>query len=561
MKQSRILILFAAVPLLTGVTWLLFVRPEPVDMAQFAPADSLLYLEANKPAEVLRALTSTDVWRSYNPAKGTVSSALGGWWQSLLRATAIGPIDSVILARAQAALVVTNLGATESGETLRVRPEAALILETHTSERRIRGPIQRTLEGFVSSIYSNPKSEHSVIDGVSIVEWRDRNGGGQLVAAFLGTVVIVGNSRHVVETCLSVARRRSPSLMSDSSLHHARSSQNAANALLFGYVPERESPRLISAGIPILLGRAPTDDHFQRLIQTATSKLVRDLTWTARPFRGGIEDRYEIALQPDFRKELTAPWGPPQLVVAPAHTDFYSSTEYRFSDPLAAWQGLKTSISSHVDTVAAVFFNTTLRTSLSTYGIEDPELFLGAVTGPLNTMRLDQEGERQLLVARVPDRLKLEDHFRSKMRFIPKSSQHARTTILENRDGTMSVALSDSVVVIGHPADVQQYYRITGELIGGIKPSPRAAHFVDSESRAHVVTYSSDAERVRDSIIAISRAYGQELPSSFDVQIAALPYATTQTTFTGDRLVRVTRSPLGQFSALILMLIPTSSQT
>ena len=63
MTRLRVLVLFALVPAFTGLVWLLWVKPKPVDMAQFAPANSLLYLEVNAPVDVLTALTNTDVWK------------------------------------------------------------------------------------------------------------------------------------------------------------------------------------------------------------------------------------------------------------------------------------------------------------------------------------------------------------------------------------------------------------------------------------------------------------------------------------------------------------------
>ena len=246
MSRLKILLLSAATLVLLAL-WVVWVRPRPVDMAQFAPANSLVYLEANEPAEVLTALAQTDAWKLFS-ASGNApqSSVFAGRWQSFVRQTSLGPIDSVIISRSQIAIVVTDLGATESNDTVRVKPEAALIVETHTSERRIRAPVERFLERFVIATYNTPQLERSAVDDVNFLEWRERNGPGQIVAAFIGSVVIVGNSRRVVDTCVAVARRRVPSLESDPDLQRARLSHNAASALVFGDVPAQQSPKLVS---------------------------------------------------------------------------------------------------------------------------------------------------------------------------------------------------------------------------------------------------------------------------------------------------------------------------
>lgn len=562
MTRLRVLVLFALVPAFTVLVWLLWVKPKPVDMAQFAPANSLLYLEVNAPVDVLTALTNTDVWKLITKnGNAPQLSVPSGWRKDFVRATGVGPIHSVIMSRSQLAVVVTSVGATESGETLRVKPEAALILETHTSERRIRAPVEELLEKFVNATYPAARAERSTIDGTSIVHWQEPNGNGQLVAAFVGSVVVIGNSRKVVENCVAVARQRAASLKSTSDLLNARNSHDAANALLFGYAPAENSSKLLSAGVPILLGQAPADLQIQRLAENTASKLIGTLTWTSRPFRGGIEDRYDISIAKDVVEELSPHFGPPDIITSPALTrHFYSISQYQLNDPLAAWQGLRTSISRRVDSVAAVVFNTTLRSSLSRYGIEEPENFLGAVKSPLKTIKLDEGGERQLLVATVTDRDKLTRLFAVTMH--PKGKSADDTSIMETSDGTLSVALNQSVVVLGHPADVQQYYRLLAELAGqGDKQSTQIDHFVESGTRQHVFTYTNDAERVRGCISSIMRAYEQEITPQLGVRFNELPYATTQTTLTERGITRITRSPLGQFSAIIPLLIPRGNQT
>jgi hypothetical protein len=383
------------------------------------------------------------------------------------------------------------------------------------------------------------------------------------VAAFIGSVVVIGNSRQVVESCVAVTRRRAASLKSNTGLLNARNSHDAANALLFGYVPAENSSTLMSAGVPILLGQAPEGLQFQRLAQNAASRLIGSVTWTSRPFRGGIEDRYDISIAQEVVEELSAHFGQPGPIIPPAlNTDFYSISQYHFEDPLAAWQGIKTSVSRRIDTVAALVFNTTLRTSLSRYGVEEPERFLGAVKSPLKTVRFDRDGARQLLVAPVTDRDELARLFRVTMRLKGRSASDSATIIMETVDGTLSVALNGSLVVLGHPVDVQQYYRLAGESARqGDKQPTQRAHFVESGTRGHVVTYTNDAERVRGCMTAIMSAYQREISPELDSRLNDLPYAATQTTLTQAGVTRITRSPLGQFSVIIPLLIPPGTQS
>jgi len=177
-------------------------------MAIYAPATSLLYLESNRPLEVVETIVATDAWKVVEEALGTPGSAKPNrWLQSLVGWTGIGPIQSVILARAQVAVVVTDLDTTEEGDTLRVKPEGAVLIETHTPERRIRPAVEGALKRLAQITYRNPTSRRTNVDGVEFIEWIAPEGSRQIVATIVGSLVIVGNSEHAVRDCLAVSLR------------------------------------------------------------------------------------------------------------------------------------------------------------------------------------------------------------------------------------------------------------------------------------------------------------------------------------------------------------------
>lgn len=561
MKRTRLLVL-CTLGILIGTLWLLWVKPKPVDMSAFAPGNSLLYLEVNQPAEVLNALSKTDAWKTVDQAK-RLQTHRRPWLQELIRITGIGPIDSVLIARSQLALVVTNLGATEEGETLNLKPEAAIIIETHTAERRIQTPIERWVQSLLKSSNANLEPHRSNFDGIRFSEWRDQNGNRRIVAAFYGSLVIIGNTQDAVDTCLNVIRRRQPSLKENPDLHRARASQRYDDALSFGYVPASESARLVSITVPLLLGRAPGDTEFQRLIGQAAKKLLGSFAWTSRPSKGGIEDRYKITLQQSVVTGLKPYFArvdsPSKL---PESADFYSTTQYSFEDPSSTWDALRTTVSAHLDALGAVIFNSLLKSGLLVYGIEEPEEFLRTVKSDIRTLRLDQQGDRHLLIAEVRDKRKLTDLFEKKMKLRRRQSASEDVSVFENSDGNIGVALNESLVLMGHPSDVQQYFTVISSL-RSTHPDQlrRITHFVDANHRSPVVTYTDDTERVHAFFLAVTILSGgnsSEL-SSLAPAIATMPYAVTETTLTQDGIERVTRSPLGLLSTLIPLLVTEPS--
>ncbi|HEV7796630.1 MAG TPA: hypothetical protein VGO73_00630 [Pyrinomonadaceae bacterium] len=564
MRRSRWILLFAALVLALIAIWLWWVRPKKVDMAAYAPADSLIYLEANRPLEVFEAIAGTDGWKALEKGMGTAPSATRDHWlQSFLGWTGLGPAQSVILARAQIAVVVTGLGTTEAGDTLKVKSEGAILIETHTGESRIRPPFEKALKALAEKTYHHSTARRNTIDGVEFIEWIAPEGSRQIVGTVAGSLLIIGTSEHVVQSCLAVAQGRRPALKDDPELNQMREQLQSNSALSFGYVPAGNSARLLAVGIPVLLGRAPGDSEFQRLITNGAAKVFGSVAWSSRGYRTGIEDRYLINLQPAVVARLKPHFSAtsiPSQIQQLVPSDVYSVTAYRFADPSAAWQSLKTAISSQVDALSTIVFSSLLKSALLSYGIDDPETFLRAVNGELLTLRFDENAERSILIAGVRDRASLRSLISRKMLVSPRSSGEQNAESFEDAAGDFAARLTDEFVVVGAPADVRRYAetRGAGSAVLSAEKYKQMTSFASASSKANVVTCTNDESRVRDFFAAITAAKGARMPTSsgVDEAVSQLPYSITETTL-GDRgLERTTRSPLGQFSTLLPLLIP-----
>ena len=564
MRRTRWILLFAALLLALIAAWLWWVRPRKVDMASYAPADSLLYLEANHPIEVVDAIAETEAWKTLESIiESRPSAPQSHWLQGFIGWTGIGPIKSVILARAQVAVVVTDLRTAEEGDTLNIKSEGALLIETQTSEHRIKPPLEEALKTLAEKTYGRPTPRRVTVDGVEYIEWIAPEGSRQIVGAVVGSLVVIGTSEHVVQNCLAVSQGRRPSLKDDPELHAMRRQLERGRALTFGYVPPGNSARLLAVGLPLLLGRAPGDSEFQRLITNGAAKAFGSLGWTSNTYLTGIQDRYLITLQPSIVAHLKPTFGSNNVKsqlqrVVP--NDVYSVTSYKFANPAAAWLSLKTAVSSQVDALSAIVFSSLLRSALLSYGIDDPESFLGAVDGELLTLRLDENAERSVLIAAVRDRAALRQLVAKKMSVTPRHSGTAAVEIFEDPAGEFAATLSDEFIVIGSPSDVRRYSETrenTASLMGA-ENLRRMTSFSSPPAAANVVTYTNDGDRVRSFMSAIIAAKGRPTGSSerFEAALAMLPYSLTETTL-GDRgIERTTRSPLGQFSTLLPLLLP-----
>jgi hypothetical protein len=564
MRRSRWILLLALLLLTILGSWLWWVRPRPVDMATYAPADSLLYLEANRPSEVFEAVAGTDAGKTLENLMGSPTIPRNHWFQTFVGWTGIGPIQSVILARAQIAAVVTDLGTTEEGDELRIKPEVAVLIETHTSERRIRPLFERSLKTLAEKTYARPTSRRTTLDGVEFIEWVSPEGSRQIVGTIVGSLVIVGNSERAVQNCLAVSFGRRPALKDDPELSRMRRDLYGEHALTFGYVPPGNSARLLAVGVPLLLGRAPADSDFQRLIAKGAAKVFGSLGWTSRSYLTGVEDRYLITLQPEIVARLKPNFASANNTSSQMQRvlprDVYSVTSYKFANPAATWQSLKTAVSSQVDALSAIVFSSLLKSALLSYGIDDPQTFLGAVNGELLTLRLDANAERSILIAGVRDRATLHEYVKKNMHLNRPSDPMDQAETFEDSQGEFAASFIDEFIVMGAPADVRRYTETRRPNAPPLADDElkRMNYFLPSSSSANIVTYTQDSDRVRSFISTIIAARGTAAvaPGRIEGALANLPYSVTETALLDSGIERITRSPLGQFSTLLPLLFP-----
>jgi hypothetical protein len=566
MTRTRWFLITAILLFTILVSWLAWVRPRAVDMAAYAPADSLLYLESNNPTDVVAALTSTDAWRLVEGLSDTHRIAdTNNWSEKFVRWTGIGPIKSVIFTRAQVAVVVTDLGVAQDAESLTIKPEGALLIETHTSSRRIKDPVEQALKKFAEATYDQPVFRRTTVDGSEFLEWVARGNSRQVVATIAGTLVIVGNTERAVQKTLDVTLRRQPSLKDDADLLRLRLELKADRALAFGYVPEKKSARLLSVAVPMILGRAPGNTEFERLIDSGSAKIVGSLGWSCRPFMSGIEDRYRINLQPAVLVKLKELFSCQQSepTSQPVLPNAYSSvTYYRFQNPATAWQGLKTGVSSQVDTLSAILFSSILKSALLPYGINEPDKFLSLVENPVYTARFESETPSSILVGKLRDKKAMKELLMTGMgfRLIDTTTE---AEVFQNSENEFAARLVDRFVVIGSQAEVDRYFEKTTSFRPESLSTSQQTVLTSLSSSACILTYSDDKDRVRAFVSAMLTADGSTArwTDQREQRLGLLPYSATETTIAEHGIERITRSALGQFSTLLPLVLPERTRT
>src|SRR6185369_7420271 len=282
--------------ILIGAAFWWWNSPRAVDMADYAPADSIVYVEFNNLAAVAHAIQNSEVWQAAAPITQSKPATQNRFMNAAARA-GIGPLPAVLFARAQFALVVVGLNTSQENDTLKVRPEVAIIAETHTSRWRTRQVTVDAVKQLANFVYgASMCSERS--GDAEYIDCSIAGGERKIVGAVDGTVVVIGNSDNAVRSCLEVRRGTRPSIHTDAELVKVRANVASNNTLGFGYLSPAISAKLYSCAAPLLMRKAPGNQQLEQLLAVSAGKVLRGVAWTANPSPHGIEDRFLFSLEP-----------------------------------------------------------------------------------------------------------------------------------------------------------------------------------------------------------------------------------------------------------------------
>jgi len=470
----------------------------------------------------------------------------------------------VVMSRAQLALVVVGVNANEKDDFLRVKPEVALIVETHTSKWRIKAAavsgVKRLADfAYGSSICTERSAE------ADYVECTESGGRRQIVAAIDGTVLIVGNSRQAVESCLQVRWGQRPSLNTDPELTRSRKDLKAESSLAFGYVSQNNAAKLFSLGAPLLLGKAPGDGQLERLLSESAGKILRNIAWTSTVASGRIEDRYQISLDPAVVKRLE-----PAFEIAKAPEEFWnlvpdsfrSVTIYRNKDPQAAWSALDSAVAIKLDAVSSVIFASLLRSGLSGFGVDNPKDLIAYLKPALVTIR-PALGEGSLLLARVGNM----EQFRQVL--AKELTKEGKGQIIEGMktepvsEKEFTAVFLEGFVVLGKTENVKVYLTQLRNQETVTQEHLQSLLLTNRSDAAAVVTYSNDRLGLVNLVGTLALLKGKTLSEKEldDIQnrLQSINVSSTESSLNATGIERRTRSAFGQFGNLISLAQADSS--
>lgn len=554
-----------------SILWLWWNQTERVDMAGSVPADTLIYLEANSLPEIARSIVSTKTWMDIAPAAGLDSDVWHpGWLTRLAEWTGVGPAESVIFSRAQVAVCVLGFGAAEAPETtLKITPRGAIVIETHTSNGRVRAVAEKAVGDYARRSIGSGEARREEKGETLFLTWVARDDTSkQIVAAVTGSLLVVGNDASAVEACLAVRRGERPSLARDPQLDGIRARLRSGGALAFGYAPAGSAAKIAEALSPLLSQQASGNPSVRGMVAGLLPKLAHrafgSAAWSTRLEDGRFVDDYFLTLPEGIGTRLALAAGSPDASSTHAAasllpSDAYQITVYNYGDPEAAWLSLNAGLSTRVDAIHAPLVTLALEALLKPYGVESPREFLHAAKNPVVTARLKEDSDGKVLIVNVGNRERLNGLVAASLGrgAVVSTEGDVQLSVSSEGEERRAACFVSGHLILGREEDVRACLSARSKnLTLQEEERLRASLYEETDFRPHVRTVTSDAEASMSLVSVFARARGANGKDAQALQKtpARVPYSVSETRISGAGLEKRTRSSFGLIGTIITRL-------
>jgi hypothetical protein len=551
------------------VGWFYWNRPMRTDMAVYAPSDCMAFVEADDLSELAAGVEGTTAWKSLAGLVGARSNLLPNRWLiRIARWAGIGSADTIVLARSQIAVVFTGAEVSEAGPTLKVKPLAVLVIETHTTPRRMRPVLEKHFEEFARRIYGQPQLIRKQIDGVDLIEWVSSDASRHLSMAFVDTAAVVGNDEASVLNCIATRRGKREALVAEKQFNDLRTGVVASKASVFGFVSKGGVKALLQAYALYRGGSSADAITVSRIFADTLGNLADGVGWSSRFVDGMVEDRCAVTLVEGLAAKLRTTLTPQDRFALDdipfAPPDTHSVTLYHFRDLEGLWRDLNSAVSSHTDLVGAIAARPMLRTMLKPYGIDDPDTFVHAVGPHVETIRLDDTSP-SVLLAEALDRQSLRKLVQERLGPRPVTETVADSEMMISSSDNWAMSFADNHFLSGQAEAVRRclHARAQSQSLSSVDSFRSAERLIDFSLPLAAITFTND----QHAAISFVELFSQQERPTFSMNAAAvdqtvrsLPFAVSVTLLKDSGLEWTSRSSFGLVGSIVVALTPESAR-
>ena len=568
-RTHRVTSLIAVLLVAFVAVWLYWNRTTRTDMSTYAPADCLALVEANDLTELAHGIEGTQAWRALTGPVGARSNLLPNrWFIRLARWTGIGSAEAVLLARSQVAVVFTGAEASQAGPTLTIKPLATLLIETHTTQRRMRPTLEKHIEDLARRVYGQPLLSRKQVDGVDLTEWSSADGARHIVAAFADTVAIIGNDEPSVLHCVEARRGKRAALAGEKQLDDLRKKVDAPNANVFGFVSKPGVKSLLQAYALSRAGSSSDAVTVSRIFSDTLGNLVDGFGWSSRFVDAMVEERCSITLAQGVADKLRGSFVPEDRLALNdlpfVPSDAHSVSLYHFRDVEGVWRDLNAIVASHADLIGAIAARPMLRSLLKPYGIDDADTFVHAVGTRIQTIRLE-ETSPAVLVTEAFDRQGLRKVAQQRLGAKAKTENVGDFELMLSSTDNWAASFPDNQFLIG-PADAVRrclQAKVQSQSLTSTDAFRKSQRLVDVSLPITALTFVSDQHAAISFVELFSeheRSAFSTSANAIDEASRSLPYAVNVVILKDAGLEWTSRSSFGLVGSLLVTLMPETAK-
>ena len=553
-----------------------FRRPERVAMERYAPADTLVFVEIDSLADLIDGLTNAKAWRELAPVLG-ISSQLSqvGIVTDLIGRSGFGPDEAVVAGRAQYAIAITgvesNTGETDEGPFLHLKPDFALIIETHTKSETAARLVGERASMIAQRIYGESVVEHSDEHrGSQLRVFEGPGAGHHLVASSLGSVILIANQTDAMKLCLDTIAGRAAALAEDATLKQMRP-EVGHDPAVFAYVTANGIEKLVKLWPLLIAGRAAEPDSisvFADLIEHLSKQAGAGLLYSSQFEAGGVTEKYLTALRSQVAEALAQPLKAASaarfesLAIIPRGVE--SLTLLTVDNAGELPERVFKQLSPTVDIVAGVALRELVINLRKQYGIGPSDSVGDAIGSEIALVNFGDDQPRAMLI-RVNERVRVAamvNKYLIRKAASVTNEQHDGTEILvSSEDQRRAVAFVGDFLVLGTRDQIIKIVETNSKRDGQDGDERLKQVLSTRPPNASIISYRGRVEDAGRLLLAISKLTrvtdgSQELLDRDSARKALdrLPRSISFTEFRGYGVYTQTHSAFGNFSAIAALI-------
>ena len=403
-------IFVVALILLIAAAWFFGQRAAAVEMADYVPAETLVYFEINDLPAAFQALTTTDAWRGLAPVYKVESNFADSWLNRAAANSGLSSSANIAFERSQTAVAL--LGATARGDNddaaLQIKLRYVVVVETKST--RAPAFVIAQTENFARRQFGELQIENRKKDQIEWTIFQSSLEDKTIFAARFGSAVFIGNDERAVQSCLDAKNNVRAPLADDEKLQEMRANVESKTAFAFGFVTSEGVKQLSEIAAVFAAGNFAEDSGAANLLAQSLPQFLQKsivaVGWTARANEGNIEDRYLIEMPANLTERLREPLAANQAdnskLVRLLPSDAQSIAVYNFKNAANAWRGSLLALTTKLDAATAIAISTVANRLLEPYGVAKADQFLAAADNQFVTARLSSiESNKTVAVAAV----------------------------------------------------------------------------------------------------------------------------------------------------------------